>query len=77
MGSKINARQQRHVGALGNTLGETQVRGSPGSPRFTSAAPGGGKRRRPMLTRQNRKGNIESSSPKFYSPLPPVGFAQS
>ena len=26
---KINARQQRHVGALDNTLGETQVRGSP------------------------------------------------
>jgi hypothetical protein len=29
MGPKINARQQRHVSALGNTLGETQVRGSP------------------------------------------------
>src|SRR6266516_4159151 len=34
MGPKINASQQRHVGALGNTLGETQVRGSP---RLTSA----------------------------------------
>jgi hypothetical protein len=29
MGPKMNARQQRHVGPLGNTLGETQVRGSP------------------------------------------------
>jgi hypothetical protein len=66
MGPKINARQQRHVGALDNILGETQVRGSPGctqrSPRLTSAAPDGGERRRPMLTRQNRKGNIEPSS---------------
>jgi hypothetical protein len=25
MGPKINARQQRHVGALGNTMSETQV----------------------------------------------------
>jgi hypothetical protein len=45
MGPKMNARQQRHVGALGNTLGKTQVRGitpgaprdHPGSPRITSA----------------------------------------
>src|SRR2546423_2869567 len=29
MGPQMNARQQRHVGALGNTLGEAQVRGSP------------------------------------------------
>jgi len=47
------------LGSSGNTLGETQVRGSPrahpgitpGSPRLTSAAPDGGERRRPMLTR--------------------------
>ena len=66
MGPKINARQQRHVGALRNTLGETTGKGiTPGSPRLTSAAPDGGERRRPMLTRQNRKGNIEPSSPKF------------
>ena len=36
-----------------------------GSP---SAAPDGGERRRPLLTRQNRKGNIEPSSPKFCLP---------
>ena len=29
MGPKMNDRQQRHVGALGATPGETQVRGSP------------------------------------------------
>src|SRR4051794_14380155 len=31
----------------------------------TSAALDGGERRHPMLTRQNRNGNIEASSPKF------------
>ena len=73
LGPKMNARQQRHVGALGNTLGETQGEGitpeaprdHPGSPRLTSAIPEGGERRRRMLTRQNRKGNIAPSSPKF------------
>jgi len=41
MGPKINARQQRHVGALGNTLGETGEGITPGSPQLTSAAPDG------------------------------------
>ena len=50
MGPKINARQERHVGALGNTLAD------------------GGERRRPMLPRQNKKGNIAPSSPKFWPP---------
>jgi hypothetical protein len=77
-GAEMNARQQRHVGALGSTL---WVRGSPrahprdhpGSPRLTSAAPDGGERRRPMLTRQNRKGNIEASSSEF-CPCPPLSY---
>ena len=68
MGPKMNARQQRHVGALGDTLGETQVRGSPRLTSAHSAALDGGERRRPMLTRQNRKGNVEASSPKFFPP---------
>jgi hypothetical protein len=69
---KINARKQRHVSPLGNTLGETQGEGiTPahlGSPRLTSAVPDEGERCRPMLTRQNRKGNIEPSSPEFCPP---------
>jgi hypothetical protein len=79
MGPKMNARQQRHVGALGNTLGETQARGSPRAhPGITPAHLGSPLRhptgvsvaaRGPMLTRQNRKGNIVPSSPKFYPPL--------
>jgi hypothetical protein len=62
MGPKMNAGQQRHVGALGSTLGETQV---------TSAHPlrhSTGERHRPMLTRQNRKGNVAPSSSKFCPP---------
>jgi hypothetical protein len=66
------------LGALGDTLGETQVRGSPGahpgitpgSPQLTTAAPDGGERRRPMLTRQNRKGNVDLTSSKLYPPPP-------
>jgi hypothetical protein len=50
-------------------------RDHPGSPWFTSAAPDGGERRRPMLTRQNRKGNIEASSPKFCPPPHPPSSA--
>jgi hypothetical protein len=57
MGPKMNARQQRHVGALGNTLGDTGE---------------GIERRRPMLTRQNRKGNVERAVPKFPPNLAPI-----
>jgi hypothetical protein len=65
-------------------LPHAHPRGHPGSPRLTSAAPDGGERRRPMLTRQNRKGNIAPPSPEFCSPpanikngLLPISLARS
>jgi hypothetical protein len=42
----------------------------PGSPRLTSAAPDRGERRRPTLTRQNGKGNVEPRCPEFCPPPP-------
>jgi hypothetical protein len=72
MEPQMNARQQRHVGALGNTLGETQVRGSP---RLTSAAPDGGELRRPMLTRQKQEGQHRTILPKVL--LPPQAASKS
>jgi hypothetical protein len=81
MGPKMNARQQRHGKQHNGAKNKRQAAASrrrsgqhpkdhPGSPRLTSAAPDRGERRRPMLTRQNRKGNVQSTSPKFCPPLP-------
>ena len=39
--------------------------------RLTWGSPDGGERRRPTLTRQNGKGNVASTSPKFCSPPRP------
>jgi hypothetical protein len=55
------ARQQRRRRAVG----ETRVRGSP---RLTSATPDQGEHRRPILTRQNRKGNVASTCPECCPP---------
>jgi len=75
MGPKINARQQRRVGRseqhpwVRHRSPRAHPRDHPGSPRLTSAAPDGGERCRPMLTRQNGKGNVELTSPKFCPPF--------
>jgi hypothetical protein len=66
----MSARQQRHLGAVGRTLGETRVKGgSPGAsrdhPRLTSAHLSVAALCSPA---RNGKGNVEPSSPKFCPP---------
>jgi hypothetical protein len=77
MGPKINARQQCHVGALGITLGETQVRGSPGHTQGSPPAHLGSPLRHPTgvsiaaLCSPARTGRATSHHRPPSSPPPP------